>query len=142
MISQMFHLPKYNWSVKVFYSVTCYHTREILEELKACGCDKEFMDDAEENMESCQLNTGLTFSNLIKNESVMVIAKTSSTQEFSNSLAHESQHLLMHIARRYNIDVYGEEICYLSGDIAESMHPITKNLLSGCKCGRKRLGIA
>lgn len=51
------------------------------------------------------------------------VTKSTSPEEFFNSLTHKSRHLEAHIAQTLNLDPYGEEICYVSGEIAEKLLP-------------------
>ncbi len=67
----------------------------------------------------------------------MVIAKTSSPEEFAHSYDHEKGHLAKHIALAYDIDPYGEEFQYMSGDIAKMMFPVARKFM--CECCRKKL---
>lgn len=137
MIVQDIYLPKYDWHCKVFYAVTGYWTEDILQELKMIGCSGKKYRTARENLRSERLNTGLTYSNARIRESLMVIAKTSSADEFAHSYDHEKGHLAMHIASAYDIDPYGEEFQYLSGDISKRMFPVAKKFM--CECCRKKL---
>lgn len=137
MIVQDIYLPEYEWHCKIFYFVTTYWVDDILNELKRIGCSRNKYRKAKQNLESGELNTGLTFSNSMNGESVMVIAKTSSPDEFANSYDHEKGHLAKHIALAYGIDPYGEEYQYMSGDIAKKMFPVAKRFM--CECCRKKL---
>lgn len=137
MIVQDIYLPEYDWHCKVFYSVTTYWVEDILDELKRIGCSDYKYSKAKKNLRSGELNTGLTYSNAMIGESVMVIAKTSSEDEFAHSYDHEKGHLAKHIALAYAIDPYGEEFQYMSGDIAKKMFPVAKNFM--CECCRKKL---
>lgn len=83
------------------------------------------------------MNTGLTYSNPRYRESVMVIALTSSPEEFQNSFDHEKGHLVKHISQAFGIDPYGEEEQYLSGDIGQLMFPVAKQFL--CEHCRTKL---
>lgn len=67
----------------------------------------------------------------------MVIAKTSSPDEFANSYDHEKGHLAKHIALAYYINPYGEEFQYMSGDIAKKMFPVAKMFM--CESCRKKI---
>ena len=119
MIEQDIYLPKYDWHCKVFYSVTTYWVEDILSELRSIGCSGEIFKKASDNLWAGKLNTGLTYSNKMRGESIMVIAKTSSPDEFAHSYDHEKGHLAKHIAQAYDINPYGEEFQYLSGVIAK-----------------------
>ena len=137
MIVQDFYIPKYDWIVKVYYAVTTYWISEILCELHRIGCRGEDFKQAYRNLSSGALNTGLTYSDFEERETVMVIALTSSPGEFQNSWDHEKGHLCRHISQAFNIDPYGEEAQYLSGEVGQKMFPIAKNFL--CEHCRKNL---
>ena len=137
MIVQDIFLPDYDWHCRVFYSVTTYWVEDILHDLKQIGCSGNKYKRASDNLRSGRLNTGLTYSNAKMGESVMVIAKTSSADEFAHSYDHEKGHLAKHIALAYDIDPYGEEFQYMSGDIAKKMFPIAKKFM--CECCRKKI---
>lgn len=122
MIRHDIYLKGYDWRITVFYSVTCYYLYEIMDALRAIGVDRHSMAKAYRNISSCKLDTGLTFSNKSMRESVMVISKASNADEYANSIAHESQHLIKHITKALELDPYGEEICYIAGDIGAAIH--------------------
>ena len=75
MIRQEFILPRYDWHVSVYYSVTTYWTREIMDELRRVGCRGESLRRAYRNLESGNLNTGITYSNFGRCDTVMVISR-------------------------------------------------------------------
>jgi len=135
MIRQTLYLPKYQWRVKAYYSQTCYWTEEIMKELYRLGASKEIMQKAYENMSACSLDTGLCYSDTSSHDSILVIAKTSSAAEFFNSFEHEFQHLKGHIASTCELDPNGEEVAYMSGELARDIFPKIQHLL--CDCCRK-----
>lgn len=114
---------KYRWKVYFYLAKSCYHTEEILRTLKSLGCDDALMARAEENLSTCTLNTGLTFSNPDRRGSVVVVALTSSPEEFANSLVHELSHLRRHIEVACGIDPDSEEPCYIIGELMRSIYP-------------------
>ena len=63
MIRQKFRLKEYDWSVQVYYAVDCYYTDEIMEALYSIGCRGKNLSVAFNNLSSCKLDTGLTYSN-------------------------------------------------------------------------------
>lgn len=107
--------------VHVYYAVTCYWTNEIMGMLRNLKCPPSDLRRAYRNLMACQLDTGLTFSNYHRRETIMVIGLTSSPAEFLNSFDHERKHLEAHIAQALSINPWGEEIAYLSGDIAQKL---------------------
>lgn len=64
----------------------------------------------------------------------MVIGITSSAAQFQNSYDHERKHLEAHIAAALGIDPWGEEICYLSGEIGQLMFEKARLMLCDCDC--------
>lgn len=137
MIRQTIYIDKYDWEINAYFYVSEYYTEEILEMLWHLGCDADTAKKAYRNLSSGQLNTGLCYSNYVKRKSVFVIAKTSSAAEFFNSLHHELTHLKAHIANVYRLNPLGEEIAYLTGEIAREMFPKVKHLMCDC-CRKKR----
>ena len=136
MIRQHIYLPKYRWRVTAYYAVSCYWTMEIMRELYRLNASSEVLRSAYDNMASCSLDTGLCYSNPMMRESVLVIAKTSSASEFFNSFEHEFQHLKGHIASALGLDPNGEEVAYMSGELAREIYPRIRHLL--CDCCRNK----
>lgn len=129
---------RYRWKVRFFLAKSCYHTAEILNALRGIGCDDALLSKAEQNLSTCTLNTGLTYSNPERRESVLVVALTSTPADFANSLVHELSHLRRHIEKAYNIDPDSEEPCYLIGEIMQSVYVQAHELL--CPHCRKTTG--
>lgn len=125
---QEFTIPKYKWNVSVYYYTDNYDVDTVLSTMKSLGAREIYLSDARENMEQDKLNTGICYSSPSK-QSIIVIAKTSSSAEFMNSLAHEQKHLCSHIEQFYHIDSNSEEAAYLAGNIAELMFPVAKKYL-------------
>ena len=73
------------------------------------GCRGRDLAKAVRNLRSGDRNTGIIYSNFQERETVMVISRTSSPEEFLNSWEHEKKHLARHIEQAYGIDPFGEE---------------------------------
>lgn len=137
MIRQKITLPDYdNWAIYAYYATTQYAVDEIMERLWEIGMDANNARQAFENLSMGNLNTGLCYSNYSMRKSVLVIALTSSPAEFINSWHHELEHLESHIGKVFNLDPTGEDIAYLSGELAMEMYPRIKHLI--CDCCRKK----
>lgn len=134
MIRQQFDISKYDWKVEVYYAVDCYYTDEIMGRLYDIGCRGDDLQTAYENLSAGKLDTGLTYSNYGTRQTVMVIGITSSAAQFQNSYDHERKHLEAHIAAALGIDPWGEEICYLSGEIGQLMFEKARLMLCDCDC--------
>ena len=134
MIRQQFDISKYDWKVEVYYAVDCYYTDEIMGKLYDIGCRGDDLQTAYENLSAGKPDTGLTYSNYGTRQTVMVIGITSSAAQFQNSYDHERKHLEAHIAAALGIDPWGEEICYLSGEIGQLMFEKARLMLCVCDC--------
>lgn len=137
MMYQEFRIKKYGWRVRVFYAVSHYDVESILEALRDIGCRGKRLREVRRSLIRAEIDTGLTYSNYAKGETVMVIAIASSAAEYENSIRHEAHHLHMHIAEAYDLDPYGEPVAYLVGDTSRAMHPIASRLT--CECCLREL---
>lgn len=134
MLKQNIYIDKYDWIVDVYYHVDCYYVDEILDILTNLGCDEKHLDDAYNNLKDCKLNTGLTYSNIDKHKSIVVISNTSTPCQFLNSLVHEIHHLTNHIGECYGLLPRREASAYLAGYLAECVYPKAKQFLCKCHC--------
>ena len=105
-----------NWKVKILYECTCDDIDYIIETLKEIKCPNKFIKEAINNLETCNLNIGLTYSNIALKSSVIVINKTSSFSQLINTISHEYYHLICHISRALDIEDE-EKLAYLNGDL-------------------------
>lgn len=136
MIRQDIYIKEWDWTVHAFFSVSTYWVDEIMELLWEIGCDGDTAKKAYENLSESKLNSGLCYSNYRNKESVLVIAKTSSADEFFNSFLHEVCHLQAHVCDVYYLSPTGEDIAYFTGDLSMRLFPKIKHLL--CDCCRKK----
>ncbi|MFR5374774.1 hypothetical protein INE86_03436 [Parabacteroides distasonis] len=139
MIRRDYHIKRYDWVIHVLYNVTCSRISDIIALLRRAGCPESKIREAYGNVGSCKLDVGLTYSNYRSRESVMVIGRTSSYREFSNSLFHECRHLTDHMAIALNMDVGGEEIAYLSGYIGGKLAPDIQLFICDCNCHKNEI---
>lgn len=137
MITHDIYIKRADWNVRVYISVSTYHADEILDDLIYLGCRGNNLKRAKESLWNNELNTGLTYSNTNSRETVIVIARASSGSEYWNSIDHEKQHLLQDIASADGIDIFGEEISYISGEFIRDLYKVAKPIL--CDCCRKKL---
>lgn len=136
MIRQRIFDSKTRWKVHVYYVVTEPNAEEIMLQLERIGCKGHNLDAAYDNLTSGKLDTGLTYTNSDRHESVIVIAKTSTALEFLQSLTHEFGHASCHIAEYYGIPLDGEKVRYICDGLLERTWTISRELL--CDCCRKR----
>ena len=103
------------------------------------GCNKKELKRAETLLRKNNKNVGLTYSNFRHKHSIVVIGLTSTTEEFQNTFDHEKGHLAMHIGKALDIDIFGEEYQYLTGEIGLKMFKIAKRFM--CEHCRKDLKV-
>lgn len=140
MIEQTLFLGDWcSWLVKVFYAVGDYGSAKVIRTLEDFGCNGETLEKARKNLGSGDLNVGLTYSNLDRKLSVMVIGQSSSAEQFADTLTHEIGHLASHISQSLKLSPYGEEVQYLNGEIMRQMFPVAKKFL--CEHCREVIGL-
>lgn len=134
MIQHEVYIPKYDWYVKMYYAVTCYHVDDIMRSLESIGCPEPFLRKAYDNMSSCKLDNGITYTNSRLRSSVVVIGMHSSPAQFLNSFMHELRHLTDHLMVSLNMEPGGEDIAYLTGDLAEELVNDVAMFICNCHC--------
>lgn len=85
------------WKITILYDCTCDDIDYIIELLKEINCPNKYILQAIDNLESCNLDIGLTYSNKKLKKSIIVINKTSSIYELVNTISHEYFHLMCHL---------------------------------------------
>lgn len=124
MLRYTFHIPRYEWHVTIYYGASQDDSPTLLRELESSGCAGAFLHAASEQLKSGNLNTGLTYSNFDRHITIISIGRATSPMQLLNTLQHEQRHLETHIAKTFRLDPFGEEICYLAGDVAEKTFPV------------------
>lgn len=116
-----------NWDIIILYECTCDDIDYIIETLKEIKCPKKYIKEALNNLETCNLNTGLTYSNINLKSSVIVVNRTSSFAQLINTIAHEYYHLICHIQKALNIEDE-EELANLNGNLNMRSYKIIEKL--------------
>lgn len=117
-------IEKSHWVCDVFIAVHEYKVDDIVKALDMCGASDAVLNRVKDRMEKNEVDTGFTFSNPRTRHSVMVIGKTSEGKQFLNSFVHELRHLVDDIAVADSLEMSGESVAYLSGDIAMELSDI------------------
>lgn len=136
MIRVTLYISKYDWVVDCYFAVDCYYANEIVTKCHKLGASDSTLADVWAKLSSGELNGGITYSNYRTRESVLVTQLTSSADEFFDSFVHETGHLATHIAIADGINLEGEEVRYIQGDVARALFPSCRKLM--CECCRKR----
>ena len=117
----------YDWNVTILYECTCEDIDFIIETLMDIHCPIKYINEALNNLETCNLNIGLTYSNLKLKSSVIIVNKTSSFAQLINTISHEYFHLICHISKALQIEDE-EKLAYLNGDLNMRSYKIVERL--------------
>lgn len=139
MIHKEIYIPEAEWLIHMYFAIDTYYIEDIMERLYNIGCDETRAKKAYENMVADKMNTGFTYSNYRNRESVMVVSKTTSAEQFFNTTVHELTHLASHISHALGYEPTGEKIAYILGDVAQKIFPDIKHFFCDC-CRRKIYG--
>ena len=129
MVRQLINLDSWDWILIVYYNAGPDDILEILRTLQRFGCSNQYLERAKQNLSGDMLDTGLTYTNEEAHGTVMVISKASNPGEFWNTLDHEKGHAAKHIAEALGLACSGEEVQYLTGELAKEMYPIARNYI-------------
>ena len=135
MILRPIHIG--NWNADVFVCFRNYDEKVLEDALRDIDAPINIIVRMREIARDDEYNTGFTYSNPSMRHSVVVIGKTTSGKEFLNTFVHEVRHLADDIAIANCIDLRGEDVAYLSGDIASSLFDIVGQFLCP-KCGVRK----
>lgn len=118
------------WRVDVFIEDSGFDVLHCLEDMDA---PEDILERAYGMISDDNPNQAFTYSN--GRRSCIWIGKTTSSEEFINSMIHELRHLVDHIAEYYSLG-NNEAVGYLSGDAAFLLaEDICEH---GCKhCGKE-----
>lgn len=138
MILQEFTIDRYDWFVRVYYITDSFPEDDIIKDLITLGCSKEDAEETVHNLMEEGINAGSIYSNKYSRESLLIIGKADSTDEFYDTFDHEKGHLAMHICIADNIDPFSEKYQYLVGEIGKKMFWAAKELFCE-ECREKHL---
>ena len=76
-----------------------------------------------------QENVGFTYTDFTKRKSIIGISKTTSQEQFLNTIVHEAKHVQSHICKYYNVEEDSEDAAYLIGYIIQKMHRVFRSMI-------------
>ena len=129
MISKRIVLKEQDWILWLYVAVTRYDSNAILSKVKSIGAGGKLLERMKSSLMRGRMNSGFTYSNRMMRESVMVIGLTTKASQEMNSAVHELRHLVDDIATTDGMQMCGEAVAYLSGDIAAEIFGVISPLL-------------
>ena len=135
MIRQTINIEQYGWDVYVFMAATADDAPDIIKVLNDIGISAAQFMRAERHLQRAVHDSGMTYSSGRTRESVVVISQSSSPEQTINTFSHELRHLADDIANAIHLPNGGEEIAYLTGDIACALAGSLLHIICECpKC--------
>ena len=121
MIMQDILLEKYNWKVVVCFLEKDSDIDDAMDVLSESDCVGTPLIEAYDHISQDIPNVGLTYTNVAKRSSIVIVGKSTSEAECINSITHELFHVVAHICNHLDIDMQGEEPCYLMGWLCQAV---------------------
>ena len=109
----------FNWKVTLIFNPNIEY---LLYKLNRLGCKSKCIKQAFKTMQN--KNVGFTYTNTLKQESIIQISKWTNKSQLINTISHESRHLQQHISNYYNINENSEYVCYLLAYIIQKIYEI------------------
>ncbi len=81
------------------------------------------------NAELGDKDVGFTYTDFSKKRSIVGIGKTSSKEQFFNTIVHEAKHVQSNICRYYKVKEDSEKAAYLIGYIVQKMYEVFKYMI-------------
>lgn len=127
---QRFVYSKYNWNIVVYYGVDATNELDVsimLTSLKANRKQKRYAINTIKHY-----NQGFTCSNYRLRTSFVSISKTTSKEEFINTIAHEAKHVVDDICTANDMNYTGEPPAYMLGELMMIMFKVFRKYLCTC----------
>lgn len=117
MIRRDIRLDKYDWDVRCFIGYDSGDAVHLCNELMTIGCGIEATSKAYRHFINGGESRGLTYSNVKGKVSIVTIGRSEEESEMVNTIGHELLHVTAHICEAYDIDMSGEQACYIMGEL-------------------------
>lgn len=117
---------KGDWAIVFAYDIEMLDLDKIVDWLEELDADDEDIRKACETI--MKWNTGFTYNNEKLRMSLVCIGRSTSVEEYMNTLSHEIDHVQEAVCSYYDIPLGTERAAYLQGDImAGLIHEIRVN---------------
>lgn len=121
------------WLATIVYIPSQRDLPSVAEALSSLGCPDSDINESLSMMTE-EWNKGYTWSNPARRKSVTIIGRSSSWEQFFNTVHHETRHIVDEIMMAYDIMNYGEPPAYTQGEIGRQMAPVIRRIVCPC-CG-------
>lgn len=112
------------WEIVFLFDYGRMDGDAVLSELSDAGAPSSVAEKVDLKIRLCMPNEGFTYSNLRSRRSVVAIGPTTSGREFLSTFCHELRHLTDDIASERGLPIRGEDVAYLTGELARRLFPV------------------
>ena len=118
------------WAVILAYGISESDWDEVEAWLEALGCSPREMRRAHRVI--MQENSGFTISSARQRMSVVCISRTTSIEQWWDTLVHELKHVQSHVCDYYDVPDNGEDASYLIGYMMREI--VARKIANGSMC--------
>lgn len=124
------------WRITVFYLPGDEDMPEVIKAFREADCPNREIRQIL-SLFPHKVNKGVTWPGYRQRHSITVIGRSSSWEQFFDTLLHEIDHLVDIITDYYLVSNHGEPPAYLQGEIGRLMAPAVRSILCPC-CGMQK----
>lgn len=130
MRTEYFNIGDDDWGVVLCYDYDLLDYDRIWSIIRATGVSDE---KAQYAMSVLSLpDTGMTLTSFSDMMSFLFVSRSSSDEQWFDTLIHELKHVVEHISEFYRVDPKSEPAAYLQGEIGRQLFPLIMQKMCDC----------
>ena len=130
MKTEYFNIGDDDWGIVLCYDYDLLDYDRIWSIIRATGVSDE---KAQYAMSVLSLpDTGMTLTSSSDMMSFLFISRSSSDEQWFDTLIHELKHVVEHISDFYRVDPKSEPAAYLQGEIGRQLFPLIMQKMCDC----------
>ena len=130
MRTEYFNIGDDDWGIVLCYDYDLLDYDRIWSIIRATGISDE---KAQYAMSVLSLpDTGMTLTSFSDMMSFLFVSRSSSDEQWFDTLIHELKHVVEHISEFYRVDPKSEPAAYLQGEIGRQLFPLIMQKMCDC----------
>lgn len=130
MRTEYFNIGDDDWGIVLCYDYDLLDYDRIWSIIRATGVSDE---KAQYAMSVLSLpDTGMTLTSFSDMMSFLFVSRSSSDEQWFDTLIHELKHVVEHISEFYRVDPKSEPAAYLQGEIGRQLFPLIMQKMCDC----------
>ena len=130
MKTEYFNIGDDDWGIVLCYDYDLLDYDRIWSIIRATGVSDE---KAQYAMSVLSLpDTGMTLTSFSDMMSFLFVSRSSSDEQWFDTLIHELKHVVEHISEFYRVDPKSEPAAYLQGEIGRQLFPLIMQKMCDC----------